>query len=84
MQEFIKEEIRKIADKVSFLRNIFIAIVSGLLGIVFAFSQDKIVVNSLVIALFVTGILLILVITFRINNLERKRDGLILKLKDIN
>jgi len=39
MQEFIKEEIKKIADKVSFLRNILL--ISGIVGVLFGITQNK-------------------------------------------
>jgi len=42
MQEFIKEEIRKISDKVSFLRNILLALISGIVGVLFGITQNKI------------------------------------------
>jgi len=82
MKEYLKEEIKKIADKISFLRNILLAVISGIVGIVFGFSQNKIVINSLSLGLFFVGIMTAVLISFRINYLERKREGLILKLKD--
>ena len=83
MKEFLKEEIKIIADKVSFLRNMLLAITSGIVGIIFGFSQNKIIVNSLIIGLFFVGVIAVFLIFFRINFLEQKRDELILKLKDI-
>jgi len=83
MQEFIKEEIKIIRDKILFLRNIFIAVISGLVGIVFAFSQNKVSINFLIVSLFVMGIVVIIGIIFRIHHLEEKRNELVLKLKDL-
>jgi len=82
MREYLKEEIKKIADKTGFLRNILLAIMGGIVGIIFGFSQNKIIINSLSLGLFFVGIMTAVLISFRINYLERKRDDLILKLKD--
>ena len=83
MQEFIKEEIKIIADKISFLRNILLAVMSGVVGIIFGFSQNKIIINSIIIGLFFVGLILIFIISVRINYLEKEREKLILKLKDV-
>jgi len=83
MKEYLKEEIRKIADKTAFLRNMLLAITSGVIGIIFGLSQKKIIINFLIIGLFFTGIVVIFLIFFRINYLEQKRNELISKLKDI-
>jgi len=80
MQEFIKEEIRKIADKVSFLRNILLALISGIVGVLFGITQNKIVFNYVV--LLGLGIVLGIFISRRINFWEEKRKALIIKLKD--
>jgi len=82
MIEYIKEEIKKIADKINFLRNMLLATISGIIGIIFGLSQNKIIINSLIIGLFLVGIVIIVFISFRINYLENERDKLILKLKD--
>ena len=83
MKDFLKEEIKKISDKINFLRNIFLALLSGIVGIIFGFSQNKIIINSLSISLFFIGILVTILLLFRINLLEKEKDVLILKLKDL-
>jgi len=64
MQEFIKEEIRKIADKVSFLRNILLALISGIVGVLFGITQNKIILNYALIVLLILGIVLALGLIF--------------------
>jgi len=83
MQEFIKEEIRKIADKVSFLRNILLALISGIVGVLFGITQNKIILNYALIVLLILGIVLGVFISIRINFWEVKRADLITKLKDL-
>ena len=82
LNDYIKEEINIISDKVKFLRNVLLAIISGVIGLIFGFSQNKITINFLIIGLFIVGILVIFLISFRINYLETEREKLILKLKD--
>jgi len=83
MQEFIKEEIKKIADKVKFLRNILLALISGIAAILFGITQNKIILNYGVIILLTLGIILGIFISSRINFWEEKRKDLISKLKDL-
>jgi len=83
MREFIKEEIKKIADKINFFRNMLLTLITGIIGIIFGVSQNKIVINSLSLGLFFVGIIVILLLLWRINLLEKERNILILKLKDV-
>ena len=83
MQEFIKEEIKRIADKISFLRNILLALISGISGVLFAITQDKIILNFSFIVFMILGIVLGILISIRINFWENERENLINKLKDV-
>jgi len=83
MKEYLKEEIKIIIDKVNFLRNILLAIISGIVGVLFGITQNKIDVNFSMILLLIVGIIFAVTIAFRINKWEEKRKGLINKLKDI-
>ena len=83
MQEFIKEEIKRIADKISFLRNILLALISGISGVLFAITQNKIILNFSFIILMLLGIVLGIFISIRINFWENERENLINKLKDV-
>ena len=83
MKEYLKEEIKIIIDKVSFLRNILLAIISGIVGVLFGITQNKIDVNFSMILLLIVGIIFAVAIAFRINKWEEKRRNLINKLKDV-
>ena len=83
MHEFIKEEIKIIADKVSFLRNILLAVMGGIIGILFGITQNKINLNFGLITLIILGVIFAIIIINRINLWEAKRKELIDKLKDI-
>jgi len=83
MIEYIKEEIKIITDKISFLRNILLAIIGGIIGVLFGITQNKICINFSMISLLLIGIIFAILITMRINMWEEKRKDLINKLKDI-
>jgi len=83
LNEYLKEEIKIIIDKVSFLRNILLAIISGIVGVLFGITQNKIDVNFSMILLLIVGIIFAVAIAFRINKWEEKRRNLINKLKDV-
>ena len=83
MREYLKEEIKLIADKVSFLRNVLLAIMSGVIGILFGISQNKINLNIGIVSLVIVGIIFTVLVAGRINLWEEKRKNLINKLKDV-
>jgi len=83
MKEYLKEEIKIIIDKVNFLRNILLAIISGIVGVLFGITQNKIDVNFSMILLLIVGIIFAIAMAFRINRWEEKRKNLINKLKDV-
>ena len=83
MQEFIKEEIKIVADKISFLRNILLAVLGGIVGILFGITQNKINLNFGLIFLLIVGIIFAIIIINRINLWESKRKELVDKLKEI-
>jgi len=83
MREYLKEEIKLIADKVSFLRNVLLAIMSGVIGILFGISQNKINLNIGIVSLVIVGIIFTVLVAGRINWWEEKRKNLINKLKDV-
>ncbi len=83
MKDFIKEEIKLIADKINFLRNILLALMSGIIGVLFGITQNKIILDISLLALLVTAIFLVIFIVVRINLIEEERKILINKLKEI-
>ena len=83
MKDFIKEEIKLIADKINFLRNILLALMSGIIGVLFGITQNKIILDISLLALLVTAIFLVIFIVVRINLIEEEIKILINKLKEI-
>ena len=83
MKDFIKEEIKLIADKINFLRNILLVLMSGIIGVLFGITQNKIILDISLLALLVTAIFLVIFIVVRINLIEEERKILINKLKEI-
>jgi hypothetical protein len=83
MLEYLKEEIKEVRNKVNFLRNLLLALVGGLSGIIFGISQNKLVINFMLIGLLVSGMILILIFMIRISYLTEKKKKLINKLKDL-
>ena len=79
--EALQKQIDQIADKVKHLRYMFIALVSGIIGLIFAISQNKIIYNIFIDLLLVFGGVLIFIISIMINKEETKRDDLIKKLE---
>ena len=83
MKEFIKEEIKIIADKVNFLRNVLLALMSGIIGVLFGITQNKIILNTTLLALLTIAIILVIFIVIRINIIEEERKILINQLKEM-
>ena len=83
MKEFIKEEIKIIADKINFLRNVLLALMSGIIGVLFGITQNKIILNTTLLALLTIAIILVIFIVIRINIIEEERKILINQLKEM-
>ena len=82
MKDFIKEEIKLIADKINFLRNILLALISGIIGVLFGITQNKILLNISLLVLLGVAIILVIFIIVRVNSLEVERKILIKRLKE--
>jgi len=83
MKDFIKEEIKLISDKINFLRNILLALISGIIGVLFGITQNKILLNISLLILLGVAIILAIFIIIRVNSLEEERKILIKRLKEI-
>ena len=62
------KEIDEISERVRFWHNVILALVTGVSGMLFAVSQEKIVIN---ITIWIFGIMSIAILFFAINRLER-------------
>jgi hypothetical protein len=83
MLEYLKEEIKELRDKVSFLRNMLLALFSAIGGIIFGISQDKILINLMLEILIFVNILLIILFSLRIVYLENEKKKILKKLKEV-
>jgi len=62
MKEKILEEIRVLNDKYRILSSFLLALLSGISGLIFAFTQNKLVLNFSFIFIFVIALILMNVI----------------------
>ena len=82
MRDKILEEIKLLADKYRVLNNILLALLSGLAGVVFAFSQNKLMLNFVLFFIIVIGLFSFVIISIRIFKIQKQREELIEKLKE--
>lgn len=72
--EALQKRIDQIADRVKHLRYILIALMSGIVGIIFGISQATIKNNLIVDVLLIFGTISVIVLGFMIRKEEKKRD----------
>ena len=68
-KEELQTEATEILDDIKFFRNILLGVLSGLVGILFALSQKKLLLNSFIDILVLSGIIVsvFLMVVIRIN-----------------
>jgi membrane associated rhomboid family serine protease len=81
--EALQKRIDQIADRVKHLRYILIALMSGIVGVVFGISQATIKNNLIVDVLLIFGTISVIVLGFMIRKEEKKRDLYIKQLEVI-
>lgn len=79
--EALQKRIDQIADRVKHLRYILIALMSGIVGIIFGISQATIKNNLIVDVLLIFGTISVIVLGFMIRKEEKKRDLYIKQLE---
>ena len=82
MKDKILEEIRILNDKYRILSSFLLALFSGFGAIAFAFSQNRLVINYVIIVLIIVGLIAMNFIAYKMNKIEKERKELIEKLKD--
>jgi hypothetical protein len=78
----ILEEIRILNDKYRILSSFLLALFSGFGAIAFAFSQNKLIINFVIIVLIIIGLIAMNFIAYKMNKIEKERKYLIDKLKE--
>ena len=81
MKDKILEEIRILNDKYRILSSFLLALLSGISGLIFAFTQNKLVLNISFVLIFIISLILTNIITYRIYKIEKERKKLLEKLK---
>ena len=81
--EALTKEIDRLADKVRYLRTVWLAVLSGLVGLLFGISQNKITLNLLTEIFLYGGAVVVVVVAFLITYEEKKRKKLIKELEEI-
>ena len=79
-KDVLSKEIDELLDEIKFWRNVLFAILSGLIGIVFTYSQDKIKLSSTLEVLISTGVISVFIILIVIYNKKNLKHKLHLKL----
>jgi len=80
-KESLQAEIEIIRDRVKFFRNLLLALISGLVGVLYAFTQHKIEENIYFIILISSGIFGIIYISVLIHFSEKNRKEFVKRLE---
>jgi len=80
-KESLQKEIDSLLDKMKFWRSVTVSAISGIIGIIFAISQNKLIVNNITNSLIISGIFLIIVSLKFMYNREQERIELVKKLE---
>ena len=81
-KESLQKEIDAILAKLKFWRNSILAVISGMVALIFSISQNKIDTTSVLIEiLFISGVCVIIVLGYYIKRDENKMAFLIEELK---
>jgi len=73
------KEIDSISDKIKFYYSLFLALISGIVGVAFAFVEKK--VDNYAIIFIGFGLLFLILLSIKINLLDKKRIEFIEKLR---
>ena len=82
MREKILEEIKLLADKYRVLNNILLALLSGVIGLLFGMTQNKVIMNNFVFITIIIGFISIGMFSYKIFKIDKERRKLIDKLKE--
>jgi len=80
-KDVLSKEIDELLDEIKFWRNVLFAIISGLVGIVFTYSQNKIILSFNLEILILIGVFSIFIILFIIYKKRNIKYKLHLKLE---
>ncbi len=72
----LSKEIDELLDEIRFFRNILFGILSGIIGVLFSYSQNVLKMNFIVEFLLWMGIVAIIVLVIIIYNLKKKKHNL--------
>jgi len=72
----LSKEIDELLDEIRFFRNVLFGILSGIIGVLFSYSQNVLKMNFIVEFLLWMGIVAIIVLVIIIYNLKKKKHNL--------
>ena len=78
------KEIDEISERVRFWHNAILTLLTGVGGMMFAITQDKVIINTFIWIFVIMATLLLIVAVFRLEKLGNIRRELIKKLEKEN
>jgi len=72
----LSKEIDELLDEIRFFRNILFGVVSGLIGIIFSYSQNAVKLNFIVKLLLGSGGVIVFILMYIIYVLKQKKHKL--------
>ena len=81
-KEYLQKELDWILEKLKFWRYVVLAIISGMVSIIFAMSQNKIKINFIVFLFIFLGFIVVFFAVKRISNLTKEYKKFIEELKE--
>ena len=82
-KERIQKELDLLLEKIRFWRYVILAIISGLVGMLFAASQHKLILGLAVSAFFITGFIGILIAIKRLGSIDLNYKELLNELEKV-
>ena len=80
-KETLQKELDFLLEKIRFWRYVILAVVSGILGILLAISQNKMHTNGMVITLLVFGVMTLIIAVSRIGSTTNEYKNLLSELR---
>jgi len=83
-KDSLVKEIDEISERVRFWHNAILTLLTGVGGMMFAISQEKVIINAFMWIFVIIAISLLIVAILRLEKLGNIRRGLIAKLEKEN
>ena len=83
MKDFITKNIDILMEEKRFIHTLLVALLSGLVGIVFGIISKKLILDLGIIILITIGLFILIILIVLKNNISSEQDKFLEKLKDL-